>query len=137
MTARAFVRWSVLLVGVGTLAYLAMLATLTELGVADFVGGVLLVALIGGAAMAAVRFALGRSGRQPVVTDPFSRDVFSTDTVNIAHVRVAGVGGAGLVLAALAVAAQYQLTTVAVIVGLCGGLIGATAVIVYRHVRHS
>jgi hypothetical protein len=96
------------------------------------VEGVLLIALIGGAVMAAVRFAFGRSGRQPVVTDPFARDVFSTDTVNIAHVRVAGVGGAGLVLAALVVAAQYQLTTVAVALGLCGGLIGAVAVILYR-----
>ncbi len=71
------------------------------------------------------------------MSDPFARDVFSTDTVNIAHVRVAGVGGAGLVLAAMAVAAQYQLTAVAVTLGLCGGLIWAAAVILYRRVRHS
>jgi hypothetical protein len=102
-----------------------------------FVEAVLLFALIGGTVMAVFRLALRRSARQAAVPDPFSRDVFSTDTVNISHVRVAGVGGAGLVLAALAVAAQYQLTAVAVILGLCGGLLGAAAVIIYRRVRHA
>ena len=137
MTMRAFVRWSVASVGVVALAYLALRAMVTERWAGDFlIQGALLIALIGGAVLAAVRFAFGRSDSRPV-TDPFSRDVFSTDTVNISHVRVAGVGGAGLVIAALGVAAQYQLTTVAVILGICGGLIGATAVLVYRRVRHT
>jgi len=136
MTMRALVRWSVLSVVAVALAYLAVLAVVTEPLSGDFVQAVLLATLIGGAVMAAIRFVLGRSG-QHVVPDPFARDVFSTDTVNIAHVRVAGVGGAGLVLAAMAVAAQYQLTAVAVTLGLCGGLIWAVAVILYRRVRHS
>ena len=131
MTPRAFVRWSVLSVGVVALTYLALLAIVTDRWVGDFVEEVLLVALTGGAVMAAIRFALARSARQPV-TDPFSRDVFSTDTINIAHVRVAGIGGAGLVLAACAVALQYQLTTVAMSAGIIGGVLIAIAMIVAR-----
>lgn len=136
MTARALVRWSVLSIGVLTLVYLAVLATVTARWMGEF-ETFLLVAVAGGAVMAALRFALGRSHPRAAVADPFSRDAFSTDTVNIAHVRVAGIGGAGLVVAALAVAAQYPLTTVAVALGLCGGLIGAAAVILARRARHS
>jgi len=135
MTMRTLVRWCVLSLVVAALAYLAVLATVTEPLSGDFVQVVLVATLIGGAVMAALRFTLGRS-KQRVVSDPFARDVFSTDTVNIAHVRVAGVGGAGLVLAAMAVAAQYQLTAVAVTLGLCGGLIWAAAVILSRRLRH-
>ena len=135
MTMRTVVHWFVLSVVAVAMAYLAVLAVATEPLSGDFVQVVLLVTLIGGAVMAALRFTLGRS-KQRVVTDPFARDVFSTDTVNIAHVRVAGVGGAGLVLAAMAVAAQYQLTAVAVTLGLCGGLIWAAAVILSRRLRH-
>jgi hypothetical protein len=136
MTMRTVVRWFVLSLVAVALAYLAVVAVVTEPLSGDFVQAVLLATLIGGAVMAAVRLTLGRSGRQPVVSDPFARDVFSTDTVNISHVRVAGVGGAGLVLAAMAVAAQYQLTAVAVMLGLCGGLIWAAAVILSRRLRH-
>ena len=130
MTTRALVRWSVLTIGVAMLAYLA-LATVTERGFGDFVGAVLIVALLGGAAMATMRLAFGRSARQHVA-DPFSRDVFATDTVNISHIRVAGVGGAGLVLAAFVVALQYQLTTIAMSAGIIGGLLLAVAMIVSR-----
>src|SRR5262245_55521885 len=105
MTMRVLVRWAGLSVGVVALMYLGLAAMVAERWRGDFVEAVLLVTLIGGAVMAALRFVLGRPGRQPVVTDPFSRDVFSTDTVNIAHIRVAGIGGAGLVVAALVVAA--------------------------------
>ena len=99
--------------------------------------GILLIAVVGGAVMAGFRLFFGRAEGRSVVPDPFSRDVLSTDIVNIAHVRVAGIGGAGLVLAAMGVAMQYQLTTVAVALGLCGGIIGAAAVILYRRLRHS
>lgn len=132
---RTVVRGSVLSVVVAVLVYLAVIAVVSEPVSGDFVRVVLLAALIGGAAIAAIRFAVGRS-RPSVVGDPFARDVFSTDTVNISHIRVAGVGGAGLVLAAMGVAAQYQLTAVAVTLGFCGGMVGAAAVILYRRVRH-
>ncbi len=135
MTARGFVRWSLLTVGMAAFVYLALLRTVTVRGVGTFEAALLLVA--GGAVLAALRFALGRSEHRAAVADPFARDVFSTDTVNIAHVRVAGVGGAGLVAAAMVVATQYPLTAVAVTLGVCGGLIGAIALILHRRMRHS
>ena len=61
-------RWFVLSVVAVALAYLAVLAVVTEPLSGDFVQVVLLATLIGGAVMAAIRVALGRSGRQPVVS---------------------------------------------------------------------
>jgi hypothetical protein len=126
VTTRALLVSCVALVGAGALLYLALLATLAERWSGGLWLQLLLVALTGGAVMAGLRLAFGRSDRRPVVPDPFSRDVFSTDMINIAHVRVA-----------LAVAAQYQLTTAALLLGVCGGLIGAFVVIACRRVRWS
>jgi hypothetical protein len=132
MTMRAFVRWLVLSMGVVALAYLAVLAMVTVRWVGDFVEGFLLMAVVGGAIVAGMRFVLERRKRIAAVADPFSRDVFSTDTINISHVRVAGLGGAGLVLAAFVVGLQYQLTTVAMAAGVVGGVLLAVALIVFR-----
>jgi hypothetical protein len=92
---------------------------------------------LGGILMAALRFGFARSRSPVTVFDPFARETFATDTINFAHVRVAGLGGAGLVLAAMVAALEFQLTTVALGLGLCGGILGGTTVILFRRWRHS
>jgi hypothetical protein len=136
MTARTVIRWAVLTVGVVVVVCLALFATVMVRWFGDFEAFLVAVAL-GGILLAALRFAFAR-GRTPArLSDPFARDMFSTDVINIAHIRVAGIGGAGLVLAAMLAALEYQLTTIALALGICGGVLGALAVILTRRLRHS
>ena len=117
----------------------AAIATLIYLVIGLFtnaLGGFVLPALAGGLALAFVLVRWNR--RHPAradMTDPFARDAFSSDPINFAHVRVAGVGGAGLLLVVALVALEYDLTAFAVAAGLVGGLIGGTALVVYRRRR--
>ena len=113
---------------------LAVIATVLVRWLGDF-EGFLVVTALGGVLLAALRFSVAHDGTPATVSDPFAREMLSTDTINIAHIRVAGVGGAGLVLAAMLAALEFQLTTVAVALGLCGGTLGALTVILFRRLR--
>lgn len=95
----------------------------------------LVVAAIGGAVLATMLYKDEVPRVESTSHDPFARDVFAADSLNLAHVRVAGVGGAGLLLVSFFVALQYQLLTAALIAGVCGGLMWASALISYRR-RH-
>ncbi len=134
--ARTLTRWAALSAGVLALAYLVLFGSVAIRWYGDF-EGFLVTVILGGILMAALRLGFSRGRRQATVFDPFARDTFATDAINFAHVRVAGVGGAGLVGAAMVAALEFQLTTVAVALGLCGGLLGATTVILFRRWRHS
>ena len=136
MTARTLIRWAVLVAGGLAVVALGVLATVLVRWFGEFEAFFVVVAL-GGALLAALRFVAGRDRTPATVADPFAREMLSTDTINIAHIRVAGVGGAGLVLAAMLAALEFQLTTVAVVLGLCGGMLGAFAVIVSRRLRRA
>ena len=133
MTARTLIRWAVLSAGGLAVVVLAAIATVLVRWLGDF-GGFLLVTALGGVLLAALRFSVAHAGPPATVADPFAREMLSTDTINIAHIRVAGVGGAGLVLAAMIAALEFQLTTAAVALGLCGGTLGALTVILFLRV---
>jgi hypothetical protein len=134
--ARTLIRWATLSAGVLAIVYLAVFGTVA-IRWSGNLEGFMVTVVLGGILMAAMRLAFARGRSPATVFDPFARDTFATDAINFAHVRVAGVGGAGLVAAAMVAALEFQLTTVAVVLGLCGGLLGATTVILFRRWRHS
>lgn len=115
------------IVGIGCVALmLAMSAHLAAF---------LLVAAIGGAVLATMLYSSEVPRVASTSHDPFAKDVFAADSLNLAHVRVSGVGGTGLLLVSFLVALQYELLTAALIAGVCGGLMLASALISYRR-RH-
>ena len=128
---------------VRTLGVVAMAAAIAVLGVWSvtlvrhaYIEGVVLLSLAGGVLIALLRFRhAAKQSDLPVTLDPFARTAFSVDTLNISHIRVAGLGGAGLVLTAAGVALQYPLTTVALTLGLFGGMAGAAGVILVRKLK--
>lgn len=134
--ARTLFRWVALAAGVLALAYLVLFGSVAIRWYGDF-EGFLVTMVLGGILMAALRFGFARDHSPVTVFDPFARETFATDAINFAHVRVAGLGGAGLVLAAMVAALEFQLTTVALGLGLCGGILGGTTVILFRRWRHS
>ncbi len=135
-TSRTMIRWATLSAGVLTIVFLGIFGTVA-IRWSGNLEAFMVTVVLGGILMAAMRFAFGRDRSQTALFDPFARDTFATDAINYAHVRVAGVGGAGLVAAAMIAALEFQLTTVAVALGLSGGIIGATTVILIRRWRHS
>jgi hypothetical protein len=96
------------------------------------IGWVIPFTVIGGGLIAALLLKVHSRPRPTLfLPDAFAGNA-SLDMINASHIRVAGVGGLGLVVAAFAVGFQYPLGTAMLIVGAIGGVIGGTAVVLYR-----
>jgi hypothetical protein len=72
MEAHTVVRGTTVVIGAAALAYLVLLATVTVRGNGDF-ERFLMLAVIGGVVMGALRLLLKKKNHATVVTDPFAR----------------------------------------------------------------
>ena len=70
----------------------------------DFMEGVLLLGIVGGAVMALVTFGVRHLSPRPPALIQMPPEPLSTDLINMAHIRVVGIGGLGLLIVTLMMA---------------------------------
>jgi len=98
----------------------------------DFMEGVLLLGIVGGAVMALVTFGVRHVSPRPPALIQMPPEPLSTDLINMAHIRVVGIGGLGLLIVTLMMAFVLPELAAALFASVALGILFAGGLVVWR-----
>jgi hypothetical protein len=98
----------------------------------EFIGMIAFPGIVGGLLLAGALLIVHRRARRRTVAAPSELAPMTPDLINMAHIKVAGVGGLGLVATAVATAFALPEAGVSLAIGLAGGILLATVLVLWR-----